>query len=185
MALPIKNLGNNAFMAQFFHQIDHDRVMNGGPWSFAQNLITMKTLDPVKNLRHVELTMVNSWIQVHDLPYGLMSARVARDIGNYVGEFMEADERNFSGIWREYMCIKVRMDVRKPLKRRMQVKKAGGVWTWISFRYERLSTFCFFCGMLGHSDKYCRKLFMTPGIIREQFAYGPSMRVDSRKPSTR
>ena len=30
---------------------------------------------------------------------------------------------------------------------------------WITFKYERLPTFCVFYGMIGHSDRFCEKLY--------------------------
>ncbi|KAJ9175225.1 hypothetical protein P3X46_013802 [Hevea brasiliensis] len=160
MDLITKDLGNNAFVFQFFHQIDHDRVVQGDPWNF--------------------LTKVDIWVQLHDLVSGFKSERVAKNIGNFLSEILCADPKNYDHIWRDYMCVRVRMDVRKPLKRKMRIKMPKGDWVTISFKYERLGTFCFFCGMMGHSDRYCRKLFQTPGVTRDQFLFGPWLRADSR-----
>lgn len=82
-----------------------------------------------------------------------MSAKILKDIGNYIGTFLESDEHNLMGVWRNYMCIQVAIDVRKTLKRRMKLKKAGGDWILVDFKYERLNTFCFICGLLGHTEK--------------------------------
>lgn len=30
---------------------------------------------------------------------------------------------------------------------------------WINFKYERLPSFCFYCGIIGHSEKFCEALF--------------------------
>ena len=30
---------------------------------------------------------------------------------------------------------------------------------WIEFKYERLNIFCFICGLLGHTEKLCPKLY--------------------------
>lgn len=70
------------------------------------------------------------------------------------------------------MRIRVTIDLSKPLKRRMKVKKSGSVWVWITFKYENVPTFCFICGLLGHSEKFCNKLFDTPeeDIVKP---YGP------------
>ena len=53
---------------------------------------------------------------------------------------------------RFFLRIRVNMDVHKPLKRRMKIKKSGGEWLWVHFRYELLNLFCFICGCLGHTD---------------------------------
>lgn len=38
-------------------------------------------------------------------------------------EFLEYDHKNNTSIWREYMRIKVRVDVRKPLNRKKKIIK--------------------------------------------------------------
>lgn len=67
---------------------------------------------------------------------------------------MASDPKNFQGLWRSYLRIKVAIDVRHPLKSKMRIKKSGGDWIWIHFKYERLPSFCFFCGIIGHPDKF-------------------------------
>lgn len=91
-----------------------------------------------------------------------MSEKILKDIGNYIGVFLASDENNLMGVWRNYMRIRVSMDVRKPLKRRMKLKKAGGDWIWVDFKYERLNIFCFTCGLLGHTAQQCPKLYESP-----------------------
>lgn len=36
------------------------------------------------------------------------------------------------------------------------------MWSWAHFKYEKLSTFCFFGGILGHTNKFCEKFFDYP-----------------------
>lgn len=91
-----------------------------------------------------------------------MSESVGKQLGNFIGTFVEYDISNNSELWRTYMRIKVTIDVRKPLKRGKKIRKPGGDWSMVSFKYERLSSFCFICGLLGHTDRFCSKLFSTP-----------------------
>ena len=62
---------------------------------------------------------------MYDLPCGFMSEKVAKEIGKFIGVYIEADAKNFNGIWRNFMRIRVAIDVRKPLKKRMRIKKLG------------------------------------------------------------
>lgn len=55
------------------------------------------------------------------------------------------------------MMIKVLIDLNLPLKREIMVKfKEKNLR--VHFKYERLPTFCFVCGRIGHQLKDCEAL---------------------------
>lgn len=102
-----------------------------------------------------------------------------KNIGNYVGEFIKSDPTNINGGWKLYSRIRIKMDLRKPIKRRMKVKRAGGDWSWAHFKYERLSSFCFVCGLFGHQERDCAIVYANPDkeVIR---AYGTWLRAPGK-----
>ncbi|XVF61640.1 hypothetical protein PTKIN_Ptkin08bG0146700 [Pterospermum kingtungense] len=91
-----------------------------------------------------------------------MSVAIGTQLGNFVGRFVAYDDKNNSLIWITYMCIRVSIDVRKPLKRKKKVLLRDGKQVFFNFKYEKLSTFSFMCGILGHSEHFCGKLFCCP-----------------------
>lgn len=97
------------------------------------------------------------WIQIHDLPKGFMSKVVGKQLGDFFGEFVQYDAKNNSSIWMEYMRIKIRVDVRKPLKRRKKIKRKNGTEFMVTCKYERLGEFCFICGLMSHTERFCRR----------------------------
>lgn len=111
-----------------------------------------------------------------------MSQRVVTDIGNYIESFIESDANNFVGVWRDYLRIKVSLKLDNPLKILMNLKKSESIWCWVNFMYEAIPTFCFICGMVGHGEKFCEKLFDTP-IDQIEKPYGAWMRVGPRRRS--
>ncbi|KAK7836938.1 hypothetical protein CFP56_021851 [Quercus suber] len=52
---------------------------------------------------------------------------------------------------------RVRIDVSKPLSRGRRVVPEEGTKTWVSFKYEKLTNFCYWCGMVTHDEKDCEK----------------------------
>lgn len=70
---------------------------------------------------------------------------------------MDYDAKNNSSIWREYMRVRIKLDVRKPLKRKKKINRRDGSEFVVSCKYERLGDFCFFCGLLTHTDRFCRR----------------------------
>lgn len=123
----------------------------------------------------VRLNRMDIWLQVYDLPSGLLSDRILQSIGNYVGVFVKTDPTNTNGLWKTYARKRVTMDVEKPIKRRIKVKWEVGSWSWINFKYERFSTLCFVCGLLGHSERDCGIVYDNPEKEIER-AYGVWLR---------
>lgn len=91
-----------------------------------------------------------------------MSEKIAQIIGNFIGRFVVADANNFTGAWRSYMRIRVSIDTRQPLRRGMNISMQGCEGSWVKFTYENLPTFCFFCGVTGHTERSCRKYIQFP-----------------------
>nr|GLL37811.1 uncharacterized protein LOC109174453 [Ipomoea trifida] len=87
---------------------------------------------------------------------------------------------------RLFYRVRVAIDISKPLKKQMKLKRDNGSWAFVDFRFERLPTFCFLCGVIGHGDKYCPKNAHGYDPKAEK-PYGAFMRARTRRttPSTR
>lgn len=78
-------------------------------------------------------------------------------IGKYLGDLIEFHARNT--IHSSYIRLKVWIDVTAPLKQEWQILVNDGSYATICFKYEKLGTFFYFCGCLGHTDKTCSRRF--------------------------
>lgn len=175
----IKELQRGLYLFQFYHKLDLQRVFNGGPWSFNNHMLILGMVQSDNNiLTQIPLYHVCFWVQVHDLPVGFMLPVVGEHLGNFIGEFVEYDTNNNVGIWKPFMRIKVGVDVRNPLKKERKVRKAGGEWNVVKFKYERLGIFCYLCGVvMGHTDQYCEKLYTMESDDGAR-NWGPEIRAD-------
>lgn len=122
----MKEIDVNLYVFQFYHELDLKRVINGSPWTFNRKVLIIARMQDRDNPRSVSLNKLDLWVQLYDLKAGLMTDRILKEVGNYVGEYLESCPRNFNGVWREYMRIKVAIDLSKPLKRRMKLRRSGG-----------------------------------------------------------
>jgi 14-3-3 protein epsilon len=115
-----------------------EAVLHGGTWSFDNNMLIVEQVQLGMQIDQIPLHHVNMWVQVHDLPTGLMKERVGIPLANFIGSFVEYDKNNNSSFWRQYMRIRVRIDVRKPLKKDTKVMNKEGKWCIVKFKYEKL-----------------------------------------------
>lgn len=54
------------------------------------------------------------------------------------------------------MRVRIRLDARKPIKRKKKIIKKYGQEFVVVCKYERLGEFCFSCGIVSHTDIFCR-----------------------------
>jgi hypothetical protein len=180
----IKEATPGLFFIQFAHELDMEAVLAGGPWSFNNQMLIIERVQLGVQIENIPLYHVDFWVQVHNLPTGLMAERVGKTLANYIGSFVEYDKNNKGSFWREYMRIKVRVDVRQPLKRESRVKNQGGEWCTVNFKYEKLGVFCLFCGIVGHGENKCSIRFSmeTDDGIRP---WSKDLRADPRRRGSR
>lgn len=97
-------------------------------------------------LHEIPLNNIEFSVQVHNLPVGFMTKLVGKHLANYIREFVDYDTSNNSSVWRSYMRLRVRVDVRLPLKKEGKVQVAGREWCVMQFKCKKLMAFCFMCG---------------------------------------
>ncbi|KAM6592517.1 hypothetical protein CsatA_000220 [Cannabis sativa] len=176
----IRELDTNRYLFQFYHEIDVQAVIDGSPWTFNRSPLIFHRLKRGEDPKLVRLHCLDLWVQIHDLKTGYMLEKVVRKAGDYVGKFIKTDAKNFNGIWREYLRVRATVDIDKPLKRRMKLCKDNGDWIWANFKYEHIPTFCFVCGIIGHSERFCPRRFDEDydPLVKP---YGNGMRAQTKK----
>ncbi|GMY14954.1 hypothetical protein FCV25MIE_10193 [Fagus crenata] len=154
----MKDLGNNLFIAIFNDAMDREIVLLNGPWSFDKSLVIMKPFDD-------------------DLPMKGMNEGVAERVGRALGVLEETEVPEDGIAWGESLRVKVQFDIIKPLLRRKKLKLDKDDPIWVTLKYEKLPTYCYQCGILGHSEWECRKgVHKRQECRRSDAAYGPWLR---------
>ncbi|MCH80000.1 hypothetical protein A2U01_0000762, partial [Trifolium medium] len=151
----IKEARPGTFLFHFDHPLDMEAVLNGGPWTFDNNMLILEQVQLGMQIEDIPLFHINLWVQIHNLPTGLMKESVGVPLANYIGSFVEYDKNNNTSFWRQFMRVRVRVDVRQPLKKDTKVKNKKGEWCVVNFKYEKLGIFCFVCGIMGHTENKC------------------------------
>ena len=77
----------------------------------------------------------------------------------------------------DFVRVRVAVNVLEPLCRGRRVTFIDDSNGWVSFRYERLQNFCFWCGHLDHIDKDCAVWVRGNGTLKaEDQQYGVWLR---------
>ena len=82
--------------------VDLKRVLTGGPWTYDNHLLILHWIQPGEGPNQIPLNSIDVWVQVFDLPFGYMSKSVGKQLGDYIGSFLEYDSNNsceYHGFW--------------------------------------------------------------------------------------
>ncbi|XWS65469.1 hypothetical protein CRYUN_Cryun05aG0115400 [Craigia yunnanensis] len=93
---------------------DKQRVIDGSPWSFDKQLLTIKESDGNLRTSVYVFGIALFWVRIHGLPFNLMSKEVVVRIGRKLGALQTVDTMS---AWGKYMRVRVELDINKPWRR--------------------------------------------------------------------
>lgn len=177
--MEVYDMGGMRYSFVFFHTLDMQKVLDGGPWSFEQAMLVLHQVKKGEDPLIVPLNQIDMWVQIYDIPRGFLSENILKSVGSSIGTYIKTDPSTFVGGWKQYVRIRVSLNITKPLKRRVKIKREGDGWSWLNFKFERLGTFCFVCGLIGHAERECNVVYAHPGKQVEK-AYGTCLRAPNK-----
>uniref|UniRef100_A0A803PE26 Zinc knuckle CX2CX4HX4C domain-containing protein n=1 Tax=Cannabis sativa TaxID=3483 RepID=A0A803PE26_CANSA len=146
------------FLVTFGCEGDKGRILEGQPWHFAQSITIFAAPESSFPITPDTLHYVPFWIQVYGIPFMCKSFDLARFIATEVGDLIEVDKDTVKEGTGPYLRLRILLDVNLPIRRGMNIRfiRMGREFVkWIDFKYERHPDFCFFCGKLDHTKRYC------------------------------
>jgi hypothetical protein len=175
--LTFQVIGGNMFIAEFEHEWDKVRIMEGRPWLFDGNLISLADFDGLTPPGAMRFDDEAFWVRMYNLPLACMSKETGQKLGASVGMVEEVDVDDDAPGWGKYLRVKISLDLNKPLARgRMLHVRNRSIW--IAFKYEKLPKFCYKCGTILHGQQGCNRdgNLRSPSKDDDQ-PYGPWLRV--------
>ncbi|KAF7841175.1 TMV resistance protein N-like [Senna tora] len=102
----------------------------------------------------VDFNFCPMWIQFHNLPLEALAKKNVERIAKAVGkvEMIESPVLN-NRILRTFARARVIIDMKKPLVVGFWVPRPGLSRIWITVKYEKLQSYCFSCGRMGHESR--------------------------------
>lgn len=101
--------------------MDIERVLKGSPWTFNNHLLVLHNLKRGEDPQAVPLVFSPFWVQIHDVPLRMFSKNLAIQLGNFIGVFLEYDGSVLGKENRNFLRVRVQINVKRPLKRKKQV----------------------------------------------------------------
>lgn len=123
--ISINEIEPGLFTFLFYHELDVQKILKQGLWYFDKHLLVLGVVQEGVPPQEIPLYQISFWIQVHDLPIGFMSETFGRGLANFIGVFLEYDEKNTASFWTLYenLCSGRRNTAVKTNKKDSQTRR--------------------------------------------------------------
>ncbi|MBA0881194.1 hypothetical protein Goshw_017120, partial [Gossypium schwendimanii] len=136
--------GTHLTIGQKLDEDDLEAVLEGQPWLFRKHLVLFDRL--IKPMERDQIRLVSSpfWVKIGPCLPEFDKKDLLHAIGVTYGGVLRSE------IMGEFCRLRIKLNVQKPLRRGIFVSTGTGHKCWIPFKYEKLPTFCFGSGRVGH-----------------------------------
>lgn len=145
--LEMEEVEGDRFIFSFPSMSCRQRVLEQAPWSFKGFPLLLKPLSPGETVHEVDLASFPVWVQVHGLPMGQSTKLMEETAARRAGKVVEVDFRSNKEVWvTQFIRVKVLIQVSQPLVSGFFFPRLHREDTWVQFKYEKLTGFCYNCG---------------------------------------
>ena len=104
----------------------------------------------------MKFNMVTFWVQVYDILVHFRTRAVAEKICGAIGMVNKPiGDMDVEGDGDGFIRVRVTVDISQPLCRGRVISLENGKELCVSFKCQRLSNLCYWCGSLTHDDRDC------------------------------
>ncbi|KAL0907864.1 hypothetical protein M5K25_022310 [Dendrobium thyrsiflorum] len=188
------SLGKGWYLCSFKCLEAFEGVLAGGPWYVNQHIVGLDRWSTDFSPTSMKGLSSPIWIRMPHLPLQCWDEDNVAISASMIGEPLMLDGNMFLWGKREFARVCVRLELDKPLPLGVWVDGIAGRF-FQKVEYERISTFCYNCGMVGHDKSVCTKgRAVEPGQDKvlnasdrsyHEKSYGPWILVKHKKCSTR
>ena len=104
------------------------------PWSFDKHLVVFQGYDGKSPLEELDFNFSKFWVQIHYLPFHLLTPEVALVIGETLGIVISSKD-TLEMIGGNFMHVRVAIDITLLLCKGRKVAFDDGLVGWIAFKY--------------------------------------------------
>ena len=163
----IKDMGDNIIFFLFEDECDLGRVLEHEPWTYDKHLVVFEKVTANVPISALAFQFTTFWIQIHDLPIQCLNQQTRDAIGKSLGTPLLMTDTESEGGKGNYLRVRVRIDITKPLHRIRKVWSEGAVIGCALLKYERLPNFCYWCGLVSHDARDCERWIRSNGSLKK------------------
>ncbi|XP_039119157.1 uncharacterized protein LOC120255388 [Dioscorea cayenensis subsp. rotundata] len=150
----ISDLPNGFLLIRYGSHSVMQKLLHDGPWSINGIILQLSPWKPFFEPAFAKLNKAAIWVQLHNLPLEFWDGETLESLTTHLGPLLKVDELIISLSRSKFARLCIEIDISKSLCRGFWVGDSDHR-VFVLVLYERLPTFCYSCGMIGHGYSSC------------------------------